>query len=156
MSGSNEPTTAELLTDCSRKAQGTKVHPESMNRTDRILLGTLMRIAQGVEELIDIEKENKVSIKSEPQPVTLADAPATGDSEIARECVGALMLGTRINNALTDSGVTTVLKLTQCTERKLLRIPGLALTSIREIRQALDKRGLTFSNSVLAAGTDSR
>lgn len=55
--------TAKPLTDYSRDAQGEPAVGSSMDTTDRILLGTLLRIADGIEQLLEIATQDKLETK---------------------------------------------------------------------------------------------
>lgn len=61
-----------------------------------------------------------------------------------------LGLQTRTFNALHNNNITMIAQLTQHTEEKLLRLPGLAKGGVENIKNALSRRGLTLAGQSLA------
>ncbi len=69
-------------------------------------------------------------------------------AESSEEPIGSLGLSARVERALEDAGITTVGQLVDMTPSEVLALPKIGEKALSEIREALERRGLTLKEEV--------
>jgi len=78
-----------------------------------------------------------------------SDCPTCPVCEALRkpENVFLSLLAAPARRALENNGVTTLQKLSRCTEKEILSLHGMGPGSIPKLKKALSEKGLSFKNS---------